>query len=135
MIGAEEITVWNSVSLGNVITIITFIFGFITTIITISSKMSKFIAVTEMKFQAGEKKFTEHDTQIRVLDERCKTCYLQKEVSYLKEERERMNSEQVILRGRLPLQLETMSSDISEIKNDIASIKNSFAQKGIIIGQ
>ena len=117
------------VTLGNLIVVGIAIVGFVaTTIVNISvmsSKTSKFVVMTEMKFAAGEKKFVEHDKDIEVLQARCGVCPQKIKIEELEKEKERMNGEQIKIRSQLPIQLEGIERSIENLKVDLKEdIKN-----------
>jgi len=117
------------VTLGNLIVIGIAVVGFVaTTIVNISvmsSKTSKFVIMTEMKFAAGEKRFVEHDKDIESLEKRCGMCPQKIKVEELEKEKERMNGEQIKIRSQLPIQLEGIERSIENLKVDLKEdIKN-----------
>lgn len=124
-----------SITIGNLIVIIIVIIGAVASTIintfTISAKTAKFVAVTEMKFQAGEKKFVEHDKDIDRLQTRCDICPQKIRVENLEKEKNEMKAEQLTLRATLPMELTAIKEDIGLIKNNITEILKMVTNIGI----
>lgn len=108
------------ITLGNLIVILIVIVGFIVTTIAnvwvVSSKTSKFVMMTEMKFAAGEKKFVEHDKDIETLQIRCNTCPMKIKYEHLEEDKNEMKEKQIELRAKLPVQLDNIEKSIVALR-------------------
>ena len=119
------------ITLGNlVVTCVVVIGAVASTIINtviVSAKTTKFVTMTEMKFQAGEKKFVEHDKDIENLQSRCGTCPQKVKVEVLEKERSIMRERQIQLRAELPVKLDNIDKSISDLKTDISNLRNDLA--------
>jgi len=121
----------STITMGNILTIIAVVLGaaasIFINIIVVTSKTAKFVTMTEMKFQAGEKKFTEHDKDLFNLQNRCITCPQKIKVEEHEREKNRMNTEQVKLRAELPVKLENIEKSIADVKKDIGDLREDLA--------
>lgn len=106
-------TIDYSISLGNICTVVTLIGFLIINTITVTNRIAKFITVTDMKFQAGEKKFVEHDLNLKKLED---------DIKELEEKRELMRNEQIRLRAELPLELRYIKTELQTVKDGVLQI-------------
>ncbi len=123
-----DIQVSNLLTLGNLLTILIFIGSMIVNIIIITSKISKFVAITEMKFQVGSEKFVEHDTRLKIIDTCIKTFVPREDINKIEGTVEFIRGEQIKLRAELPdkewyrnieLKLNQVQSDVQMIKEQV----------------
>jgi hypothetical protein len=119
------------VTLGNLIVILIVIIGAVASTLingySITSKTAVFVAATEMKFQAGEKKFVAIEKDIEQLEGKCTLCPNAAKLVILEKEKLEMKGEQIKLRAELPIQLKNIEEAITAIKKDIAELRNDLA--------
>jgi hypothetical protein len=106
----------DTVTLGNVISIIIFIAGLAINAAVISSKISRFM---------GESTTDRHAMHVELesLSKRCDECYVKEKVEFLQKERERMNEEQVALRAKLPFELDAIKNELKGLKEAVTQMK------------
>jgi len=119
------------VTLGNIIVSFIVIIGAIAStlisIFSISAKTAVFVAATEMKFAAGEKKFGTLDKDIEALQNKCLICPQKIRLEDLLTKTDTMNNEQIKLRAQLPIQLGNIEKSMSELKEDISELRKDLA--------
>ena len=119
------------VTLGNLIVILIVIVGFVISVLfntsSITSKIAVFVAATEMRFAAGDKKFIEHEKDIDNLQGRCVTCPHKLILETITEKTDFMKEKQIELRAELPIQLNGIRESISGLKEDIKNLRDDLA--------
>lgn len=124
------------ITLGNIIVIGIVIIGAVaSTLISISSisaKTAVFVAATEMKFTAGEKKFVAIDKDIEALQNKCNICPQKVRLEDLLKKTDGMNNEQIKLRAQLPIQLGNIEQSMTDLKSDISELRKDLALSKII---
>ncbi len=129
---AEPTQIMNTISIGNLVTIISVVLGAIVNVILVTNKMTQFITKTEMRFDEGNKKFLVQEKSIEDIENKCEKCYIKGEVEELKTKREGMRAEQIKLRAELPAELANIKSAIGVVQKDVNIIKFGLIKKNVL---
>lgn len=111
-----------TITVGNILTIVSFATVLFIHAIIITSKIAKSIAVSEMKFTANHERFIEQ----AIINKR-----IEENISKLDIKREEIQGEQIKLRSELPLELNHIKNDIEIIKENVTEILKMVTNIGI----